>query len=161
MAVYVYTGGKWHKTSNASSVYVYTGGKWKQAYQLKLVYWDAYDDWLHNILLTDKSESVTGPRFSGNSVSLSHVKNGSTIKVYGYIFVYGENYSGTRVDFQATGATPSTRTVYLKNLNNDISLTFTATSDSVTIRRQGQVLGGDSNEDPQITTSYTQNWYFS
>ena len=156
MPAYVKVSGAWKQATTAPACYVKVSGVWKKCSQ---VYVRVDGRW-KGLFSIDEEESVIGPKWHGDVVTLKNVKIGSNVKVKGYIYVLN-TMGGWKptVWFKATGATPSERTISVDILLNNIDFDFTATSSTVTIERYGQVVGGDTNESPSIETHYITTSY--
>lgn len=156
MSIHIKTGDAWH---TCASVHVNVSGTW---HTCKQVYVNASGTW-KPCILSSQSKTVNGPTAYNATVTLSNVKNGSTVKVTGHAATTqwdvdtGEPID-RRVTFTATGATPDTHNeTWTKRGSVDFSYNFTATSTTVKITRGAPNLGAFSITNCKI--QYTEEYY--
>ena len=140
------------KTVNA--VYVNVSGTWKQC---KQVYVNVSGTW-KPLLLTTKSVTVNGPTSVNASVTLSNVKNGSTVTYQGKILNDDYEYAASGFTCSVTNASISSfyHAAGTWEASKSFSGSFTANSTSVVVKctQKNKTAYMES-----FTITYTQEYY--
>lgn len=158
MSIHIKTGDAWH---TCASVHVNVSGTW---HTCKQVYIKTGDAW-HPCILSSKTVSVDGPANNKASVTLSNVKNGSTVKYSGTILnpngdPNGEGWGmGIDVKFTVTNASVSFFTASAASYQTqaNFSGSFKANSTSIVITNTRSA--GNNAGFKNFKIEYTQEYY--